>query len=435
MLTNRRSSRICCLDLDTFFVSVERLFDPSLVGKPVVVGASPGKRGVVTSASYEARRLGVHSGMSMADAQRLAPNAFYVPTRHGTYGRYASKVKAILERYCPEVRTASVDEFILDFRGCEGLYRRPEDTSPDATIERVVREMRQAVQDEILLPSSAGIGTSRTIAKIASGRAKPAGVLMVPSGSERDFLAPLSVRKFPGIGPVAEAKLNQAGIQTLDQLMTLPAGPTRQRFKGLVRQVNGICTEQRVADLAPERPAFSEHDRKGGVVGSISNERTFHADVGNLNKLEAQLLALVERVCWRARNRGVLARTFTLKLRFSNFETLSRSKTIAPTNSDLPVMRCLRGLLLQNLAPGRAVRLLGVAFSKLTLEGQQLSLPYDRGGRGDVSMAVDAVRDRFGYEAIRRGAAGGRSRWEKRSPHDGGSEATEPDQAANARKV
>ena len=196
--------RICCLDLDTFFVSVERLLDPALVGKPVVVGARPGQRGVVTACSYEVRAFGVKSGMAISEAVKLAPHAIFLPTRHGVYTPYAGRVREVLVRHTPSVQTASIDEFYLDFTGCERLYRAAGDGDGDATIERTVRAMCAQIRAEVGLPASAGIGVSRTIAKIASGAAKPAGVRMIRAGDERGFLSPLPVRKFPGIGPVTE---------------------------------------------------------------------------------------------------------------------------------------------------------------------------------------------------------------------------------------
>jgi DNA polymerase IV len=199
--------RICCLDLDTFFVSVERLLDPRLVGKPVVVGGLPGQRGVVTAASYEVRAFGVRSGMSLTRAFELAPKAVFLPTRHGIYGDYASRVRRIAETYTPISQVASIDEMFLDFSGCESLYRSPADANPDSTIERVVRKLTTEIKERLGLPASAGIATSRSVAKVASGLAKPAGVLLVPAGTETALLSPLPVRKFPGIGPVAEQKL------------------------------------------------------------------------------------------------------------------------------------------------------------------------------------------------------------------------------------
>src|SRR6188768_565063 len=190
--------RICCLDLDTFFVSVERLLDPRLLGKSVVVGGLPGQRGVVTAASYEVRALGVRSGMSLKSAHALAPNAIYLPTRHGVYGQYAEQTRRIAEGYTPVSQVASIDEMFLDFSGCERLYFAPGDAGPDATIERIVHKLTDEIEQRVGLPSSAGIATSRAVAKVASGVAKPRGVLLVPAGAEPAFLGPLPVRKLPG---------------------------------------------------------------------------------------------------------------------------------------------------------------------------------------------------------------------------------------------
>jgi len=235
--------RVCCLDLDTFFVSVERLLDPSLVGRPVVVGAAPGNRGVVCACSYEVRRFGVRSGMPISEAVRLAPHAVFLPPRHATYSPYAKEVRTILERYTPEVQTASIDEFFLDFRGCERLYASRADADDDATVERVVRRMRQDIQAELGLPASAGVGVTRSIAKIASGRAKPAGVVMVRRGEERDFLRPLPVRKFPGIGPVSAA-CTKPGFAPWATSSSCPTGPLA-RASG----ASGIGSRQRVTPV------------------------------------------------------------------------------------------------------------------------------------------------------------------------------------------
>jgi DNA polymerase-4 len=405
------SARICCLDLDTFFVSVERLLDPALVGKPVVVGAQPGSRGVVTSASYEVRTLGVRSGMSMAEATRLAPNAVFVPTRHGTYTPYAARVRAVLERWCPVVCTASIDEFFLDFHGCERLYAAPDDADADATITRTVRAMREAIQQEVGLPASAGIGATRPVAKMASGRAKPAGVLMVPAGGERAFAGPLPVRRFPGIGPVAEAHLAAAGITTLGQLLCVPEGDPR--VGGLVAAVRrGLDGGDRGAVGMPEgdRPAFSEHDEPGFTEGSISNERTFWADVGNPEVVGDELRALVERVTWRARRRQARARTITLKLRYADFTTLTRGRSVAPTNVEGDVLAVATALLRTAWTRRMPVRLLGVALSNLVGPDRQLALPLGP-ARPRAGVALDAVRDRFGYGAIRLGAVGSGRSW------------------------
>ena len=404
-------ARICCLDLDTFFVSVERLLDPTLAGLPVVVGGRRGERGVVTAASYEVRRFGVHSGMPMGEASRLAPDAIFLPTRHSTYSPYAKEVRAVLDRFCPEVRTASIDEFFLDFTGCEELYRRPGDVSGDATILRVVGRMREAIQEEVGLPASAGIAAGRSAAKIASGLAKPAGVLLIPRGAERRVLGSLPARKVPGIGPVTERHLAAAGVHTISDLLSLRAGPRRARFGGLAERVRDSLEPRGPTRLGRDRPAFLEHDQEGGTVGSISNERTFHADVGDRARVLAQLRALTERVCWRARRRGVEARTVTLKLRFSDFHTVSRSRTDLATHAEDRIFRTVQALYRRAQVRRLPVRLVGVQLSNLVHQPPQLPLPLGRPPRPAAGAALDAVRARFGYDAIRLGAAGGRTRW------------------------
>lgn len=322
-------ARICCLDLDTFFVSVERILDPSLEGKPVVVGGPRGARGVVTACSYEVRAFGVRSGMSLTRAAELAPEAaIFLSTRHGLYGEYAQKVRRIAESYTPESRVASIDEMYLDFRGCARLYHRPGDASPDATIERVVREITGRVRRELGLPASCGIASSKAVTKVASGIAKPAGVILVPAGGEAAFLGPLPVRKLPGIGPVAEGKLHAAGLRTLADVAEAPSDILRRIFGAWADTIQRNARGGGVADLGRDRPAFREHDPEGESIGSISNERTFREDVSDPRQIEDRLCSLTERVCWRARKRGVKARTVTLKLRYADFRTLSRARTI-----------------------------------------------------------------------------------------------------------
>ncbi len=405
------AARICCLDLDTFFVSVERLIDPSLVGKPVVVGGRKGSRGVVTAASYEVRAFGVRSGMPMTEAVRRAPNAVFLPTRHGVYSPYSKQVKAILERYCPVVQTASIDEYFLDWYGCERMLRQIGDRDDDAAVLRVVRELRQRIQDELGLPASVGIGSTRAIAKMASRDAKPAGVFMVPLGQEHAYVRDLPVRAFPGIGPVAEGRLKAAGLHTLGQLVELGPGPQLQRFQGPVCAVRQGIDPARAGGLGRDRPAFREHDPVGVAVGSISNERTFMEDLADPRSVITQLRALSERVAWRARGRRILARTVTLKLRYSDFETLSRSRTISPTWDEHAIHDIVVKLYRSLRSDDRPVRLVGVGLSNLVAPSPQLNLPFADAPRPSAGEAIDAVRERFGYDAIRLGAAGKKTNW------------------------
>jgi DNA polymerase-4 len=401
-----RLPRICCLDLDTFFVSVERLLDPSLVGKAVVVGGHKGGRGVVTSSSYEARAFGVRSGMSIRDATGLAPHAVFVPGHHEKYSEYSSASRAIVERYSPIVIAASIDEQYVDFHGCESLYRKAGDVDDDATIERVVREMTDAIDKELRLPSSAGIATSPSTAKVACGLAKPRGVLLVRAGTEEATLAPLPVRKLPGIGPVSEAKLHALGIETLGQLVRAPDTSLRPIFgaytSGLHRDARGLGSE----NLRRERPAFREHDPRGEVVGSISNERTFVEST--TAETEGMLSGLCEHVCSRARKRGVRAERVTLRLRYSDFHTITRSRSVAPTNVDVEVHRIILDLYREARTRPLAVRLVGVALSKLSLDDQLVLATCDLDDRR--GRAVDAVRDKFGYDAVQLASSTGRAR-------------------------
>ncbi len=391
-----RRARICCLDLDTFFVSVERLLDPSLIGRPVVVGGRRGGRGVVTSASYEARAFGVRSGMSIREASERAPrDAVFVPGHHDEYMTYSKRAREIVERFSPIVVAASIDEHYLDFTGCERLYYRRDDTDEDATILRVVREMTQAIDRELGLPASAGIATTKPMSKVASGLAKPHGVLLVRAGTEAATLAPLPVRKLPGIGPVAEARLHACGIETLGQLVVAPEAQLRKIFGAYTTSIRLSARGEGIDDLGRERPAFREHDPRGVIAGSISNERTFVE--ANSDTADAVLSGLCERVCSRARRRGVLAGQVTLKLRYTDFQTITRARSITPTNVDVELHRVVNGLYHEVRTRPLPIRLLGVALAKLRLDAVQLPL-FDAGERRGI--VVDRVRDKFGYDAV-----------------------------------
>jgi DNA polymerase-4 len=372
--------------------------NPALVGRPVVVGGLPGQRGVVTAASYEVRALGVRSGMSLKSAFELAPKAVYLPTRHGVYGDYALRVRRIAESYTPVSQVASIDEMFLDFSGCESLYFAAGDDGPDFTIERVVRRLTDEIEQRVGLPSSAGIATSRSVAKVASALAKPRGVLLVPAGAELGLLGPLPVRKFPGIGPVAEQKLQAIGLCTLADVVRAPLPLLRRIFGAWAEPIQRACRGQGAHELGRERPAFQEYDPSGSSLGTISNERTFREDVRDPACIEAMLCSLCERVCWRARKRGMKARTVSLKLRYADFQTLQRSRTITPTCSELELYPVVRTLFDRARTRRTAIRLLGICLSKLEPYDEQLSL-FDDGE--PLHRAMDGIRERYGYDALR----------------------------------
>jgi DNA polymerase-4 len=238
---------------------------------------------------------------------------------------------------------------------------------------------------------------------MASGSAKPAGVLMVQAGDEYDFVASLPVRRWPGIGPVAQQRLQTEGIETLGQLLAVPQGPLVETVR---QAVFGVAS----SPLGRDRPAFREHDPEGLTLGSISNESTFAADIGDVQVIREQLCSLCERVCWRVRQRNVLARTITLKLRYADFDTLTRSRTIAPTSAEGVVSGCVRKLFRANYDRRRRVRLLGVGLSNLVTGQRQLTLPFVAEGRPEVANAIDTIRDRLGYDAIHFGMKKGSRR-------------------------
>jgi DNA polymerase-4 len=388
--------RICCLDLDTFFVSVERLLDPSLCGKPVVVGGHRGGRGVVTSASYEARAFGVRSGMSIREAsERASKDTVFVPGHGDEYSDYSKRAREIVERFSPVVIAASIDEHYIDFRGCERLYRRREDTDDDATILRVVREITGTIERELGLPASAGIATAKSLAKVASGLAKPNGVLLVAAGTEAATLAPLPVRKLPGIGPVTESRLQALGIETLAQLVEAPEALLRPIFGAYTTGIRLSARGEGNDEIGRERPAFREHDPRGACSGTISNERTFGETTHET--ATAILSGLCERVCSRARRRGVLARQVTLKLRYTDFHTITRGRTITPTSDELELYRVVHEIYREARTRTLPIRLLGIQLAKLRLDDVQLALFDTSDRRGH---AVDHIRDKYGYDAV-----------------------------------
>jgi DNA polymerase-4 len=351
---------------------------------------------VVTAASYEVRRLGVVSGMSLVEAGRLAPDAVYLPTRGDTYGRYAERVREIARGYAPAVVIASIDEMFLDLSGCERLYGRAGDENGDVAIERAVLELTRAIADELGLPSSAGLATSRVMAKVASSLAKPRGVMLVPAGVERAVLAPLPVRALPGIGPVAEAKLHEAGLRTLGAVAEAPAAELEKIFGAWAASIARAAQGLGSGALGRERPAFAEHDPEGETAGSISNERTFREDRSDQASIESVLCGLCERVCWRARKRGIKARTVTLKLRYADFHTLTRSRTLSPTSSELELYPVVKDMLAAARTRSLPVRLLGIQLSNLGMF-QQLPL---FGDHEKVDAVVDEIRERYGFSMV-----------------------------------
>jgi len=374
--------QIAHLDLDCFYVSVERIRDPGLIGKPVVVGGSPEGRGVVASASYEARAFGVRSAMPAAQARRLCPSLIFVRSSFGEYGRISDRLYGRMLEIAPAIERASIDEMYLDFTGCESLYGND--------LPGFMPTLQRMVRDEFDLPSSVSLATSKTLAKIAVGTVKPAGICVVPPGAERAFLAPLPVSVIPGVGAKTEAALHRHGLKSVGDLQRMD----RHRLIELLGKHGDWL--HRVALGEGSGTVETDHTRK-----SISQERTFDRDVNDRRELESILMDHVEAVCSTLRGRGWKARTVGLKLRYADFTTLTRARTLEATDDDPVVFRTVRDLLRQAYIAGRGVRLLGVHLSNFD-ERAQLELDLDPGARrrSQLLQAVEEIRTKYGERAI-----------------------------------
>ena len=365
------------IDMDAFYASVEVALDPSLKGKPVIVGGRNG-RGVVTSASYEARKFGVRSAMPGFQAKKLCPQGIFLPNQRRTYVEFSNKVFAILDQFSPSVDKLSIDEALIDLTGTERLLGPPLKTT-----DKIIRQ----IEKELGLPSSGGLSTHRVVAKIAATLAKPHGLIYIPAGAETNFLAPQAVELIPGVGPKTHKMMLQRGVKTIGDLLVQPE------------------LAARYLDLSDTVEHHRHHDH------SIGNEITLSTPLKTIVEMEEVLWDLVEEVGGRLRREEVFARCLTVKIRYSNFQTITRSRTLpSPTCFDKEIFQVASDLLRQNLAQGRAVRLLGVSASALQDSGWQEPL-LDRDRRTSFErlyQGIDKLRDKYGEQTI--GAATPRKR-------------------------
>jgi len=374
--------------MDAFFVSVELLERPELRGTPVVVGGQPDQRGVVSAASYEARRYGIQSAMPLRTAGRLCPHAVFLDGRHELYAQWSDRIAAILARYSPVVEMVSIDEAYLDLAGTERLHGHPL-----AAAHNLINEIWETTH----LPCSAGLARTRLVAKVASDQAKPRGLLWVPAGAEETFLAGLGVRKIPGIGKVTEGALKSLGIEKVGQLAAVPQDKLEEVFgqwgTALARKARGEDAYEFLVDAEAK---------------SISNHHTFACDTDDTEVLRATLSHLCQKTTKRLRDAGLHARTLTLMLRYAGFETVTRAKTLAePTNLDTVILATIQQLFDVHWDRRRKIRLLGVELSSLSHGAQQLDL-LDAGRREKLerlARATDRLRDRFGFSKIQFGGS------------------------------
>ena len=389
------------LDMDAFFVSVEELFDPSLKGKPVVVGGKANERGVVSAASYAARKFGVHSAMPLRTAYKLCPQAIFVEGHMDRYREYSGRVHEVLTRFTPLISMASIDEAYLDMSGTERLHGPP---------WKAAHLLHDAIGRATGLNCSIGLACSRLVAKVSSDQAKPNGILWIIPGQEANFLAPLEIRKIPGIGKVTEANLHKLGVRKVGDMAGLDEDFLRTRFGAW-----GLAMAGKARGL-DSGGWFDTEIGEHGDPKSVSHEHTFSQDTADPDLLESTLAHLSEKVARRLREHSLYTRTVQLKMRFSDFTTITRAHTLpAATQLDIELIEAARKLFRANWKPGTPIRLIGVQTSSFEKEEAQPNLlEDDRQVRWKGALlAADRLRDRFGESAVSL-ATGMRGRYRER---------------------
>jgi DNA polymerase-4 len=370
------------IDIDAFFAAVEELLDPSLKGKPVIVGGLPHERGVASTASYAARKYGVHSGMSLQKAYQLCPQGVFVRGNYHLYASFSRSFIRILSQYTPDVEVASLDEAYLDLTRCRPLY---------ASFSRTAGEIKQAVEKELGLAVSVGVGPNKVLAKLATNRAKPGGLYEIRPGREDEFLKDLNIELLPGIGPKAQAVFRLLNVSKIGDLWGLPRAALRSLF-GL----NGeeIYLQSRGIDNRPLATA--------SLPKSLSRETTFLQDLWDRRLLLAHLAYLCDRLALALRKQRLFAHIIEAKVRYSDFKTEARRRLLVTPRQDMgEIFRIARELFLELFSGSRlSLRLVGVKASDL-VRGQSLSLfePYSK-QQESLGYAVDQVRERYGFGSL-----------------------------------
>jgi DNA polymerase-4 len=378
--------RIMHVDLDAFFVSVEQALNPRLKGKAVVVGGRPDRRGVVASASYEARAFGLHAGMPLTTASRLCPQAIFIEGSFPKYREASQKFMAILAEFSPEVEPVSLDEAYLDATGFESIY---------GSTHQMAVNIKQRIRDELGLGASVGIASVKVVAKVASELSKPDGLLEVASGEERSFLAPLPIARLSGIGKKTERILNGLNICTIGELSITPLSALKSHLGESGELLHHFANG--VDDREVEPPTAAK---------SISRETTFGQDTRDRSQLEATLRYLTERVGSELRQQGKQARCITLKLRYADFTTITRRYTLGrASDTDQTIfdtgLKLLRGALAREKQP---VRLVGIGVASLVEPGKQMDMLDQSARRLErLNSAIDRIRNKYGFSAIQTG--------------------------------
>ncbi len=390
---NQRNAKVVVhVDMDAFFAAIEERDNPSLHGKPVVVGGPKGSRGVITTANYVARSYGVHAGMSLAKADQLCPDAVHVSTKGGKYTWVSLELMEILRQFSPEIEPYSIDEAFLNGTGCVHLW---------GDLEAYGNAIKEAIYRNMRLTASVGIGPSKVVAKMGSSMLKPNGLTIIKRQEVASRLGPLPIRKIPGVGPSTELVLNSLNIKTVQELIDCPRSLLQMK---LGKYGNDLACKMAgatgVDDIGIER--HIEDKSKG-------HEHTFHQDVKDSARINSQLLVQCERVCRRMRRDNYVGRCVTLKLRTHNFITHSHQRVLKEwTNDPVEIYSVIQELLndIWRESDGVPLRLVGVSVSRLIRPGDPLGIQEDifhaetRQRRGDLFSAVDNLRDRFGENVV-----------------------------------
>lgn len=376
--------RILHIDMDAFFASVEQVLDPSLKGKPLIIGGAAGDaRGVVSTASYEARKFGVHSAMPLSQARRLCPHGIYIRGHYDEYEKASAKVMEVLHEISPLVECVSIDEAYVDITGSIKLFG-----SEDAIAHHIKRRIREETQ----LPCTVAIASNKLVAKVGSDEGKPDGYLNIPTGGEREFLRPLPVRRLPGVGPRSAETLESLGLMTIGALgdldLSILLNVFGQSAYSLQRAAQGISTSQVETE---------------SMAKSVGRETTFDRDLLDWDHIERVLLHLAEHVAYSLREKQMEARCVTLKVRYADFKTHTFSKTLPePTCVDSDIIDALQTLLPKAKERRARVRLIGVTLSSLIYNQHQMHLfdrkEYERWQR--VFEKVDEIRDKQGFDSV-----------------------------------
>ena len=376
MISKNRA--IVHMDLDTFFVSCERLLDSKLIGKPVLIGGTS-DRGVVASCSYEARRFGIHSAMPMRMAKQLCPEAIVLRGNSGIYTNFSKNVTDVIKESVPLYEKTSIDEFYIDLTGMDKFFG----------CHKLASELRQRITKETGLPISFGLSINKTVSKIATGEAKPDNEIRVISGNEKPFLAPLSVKKIPMVGNVTYKSLCDLGVK---RIKTLQEMPVELMYKVLGK--NGLSIWKK-ANGIDNSPVVQYHERK-----SISTERTFNKDTTDINKLKSIVIAMSENLAYQLRRGNKLTACVVFKIRYSDFQTYTKQQAIPYSAMDHTLIPVVLNLFKTLYSRRLLVRLIGVKFSHLVEGGHQVNLFEDDEKHLNLSTAIDNMRERYGDRAV-----------------------------------